>query len=361
MKGAGMSGSATDAFRGKAEGENIVVEFGSSLAVPGAIALTQQVVMPVDTAKRLVLALGDALRRYAPESLSPEAARRAVTPVNAPPDAAGEKAALLLKLVADLGVPYQHERSFRICPGGLHANRFLLSLDAADIAGDPMQTVMEICARLGIPDATRKAAEESFGTAACVHFGFEDTAGSLLCKLYLERQVPAGEAAAAAARREPVLLHLAYKWDPSSGAAVLTRYHWYPRLPLAELEARLASVYRGRAAEASIAIARTVLRAAAKRAPAEQLQYLEVEEGNGRRSFDLNVYDAALQLKDVQDALFAMRERFGVRPGQFQALYDQVKTRALGHLAGGVHRNGEEFFNVYYGTSGFPRFSERLR
>ena len=89
MKGAGMSGAGADAFRGKAEGENIVVEFGSSRAVPGAIALTQQVVMPVDTAKRLVLALGDALRRYAPESLSPEAAQRAVTPVNAPPDAAG--------------------------------------------------------------------------------------------------------------------------------------------------------------------------------------------------------------------------------------------------------------------------------
>lgn len=353
-----MSGAGTDAFRGKVEGENIVVGFGSSRAVPGAIALTQQAVMPVDTAKRLVLALGDALRRYDPESLSAEAARRAVTPVNAPPDAAGETAALLLKLVADLGVPYQHERSFRISPGAVHANRFLLSLDAADIAGDPMHTVMEICARLGIPDAARAAAEESFGTAACVHFGFEETAGSLLCKLYLEREVSAAEAAA---RREPVLLHLAYKWDPAGGAAVVTRYHWYPRLPLEGLERRLAAVYRGRAAQASIDIALAVLSAAAKRAPAEQLQYLEVEEENGRRSFDLNVYDAALQLKDVQDALFAMRERFSLRPGQFQALYDQVKTRALGHLAGGVHRNGEEFFNVYYGVSGYPRFSERFR
>ena len=361
MKGAGVTGTGTDAFRGKVERENIVVEFGNSQAVRGAIALTQQVVVPVDTAKRLVLALGDALRRYAPEALSPEAARRAVTPVNAPPDAAGETAALLLKLVADLGVPYQHERSFRISRGAMHANRFLLSLDTADIIGSPVQTVMEICARLGIPDTTRKAAENSFGTAACVHFGFEEAGGGLLCKLYLERQVPAGEAADAAARRGPVLLHLAYKWNPSSGAEVVTRYHWYPRLPLGDLESRLASVYRGGGAAASIDIARAVLRAAAERAPAEQLQYLEVEEENGRRSFDLNVYDAALQLKDVQDALFAMRERFGVRPGQFQALYDQVKTRALGHLAGGVHRNGEEFFNVYYGVSGFPRFSERFR
>ena len=33
----------------------------------------------------------------------------------------------------------------------------------------------------------------------------------------------------------------------------------------------------------------------------------------------------------------------------------------LGHLAGGVHRDGRDFFNVYYGATGLPRFNERLR
>ena len=83
----------------------------------------------------------------------------------------------------------------------------------------------------------------------------------------------------------------------------------------------------------------------------KSLQYLEVQEdGNDRLSFDLNVYDAGLQLKDVQPQLTRMRETFGIRPGQFQTLYDQIKTRILGHLAGGMHRNGMEFFNVYYGA-----------
>jgi hypothetical protein len=132
-------------------------------------------------------------------------------------------------------------------------------------------------------------------------------------------------------------------------------------LPLDEVDKRLAALYAGGAQSGSLDIARSILRATSERAPAEKLQYLEVEEENGRRSFDLNVYDAALQVKDVQEALFAMRERFAVRPGQFQALYDQVKARAFGHLAGGVHRDGRDFFNVYYGVSGYPRFSERLR
>jgi hypothetical protein len=56
-----------------------------------------------------------------------------------------------------------------------------------------------------------------------------------------------------------------------------------------------------------------------------------------------------------------MRSHFGVRPGQFQGLYDQIKLLSLGHLAGGVHRNGKDFFNVYYGVVGLPRFSARLR
>jgi hypothetical protein len=45
-----------------------------------------------------------------------------------------------------------------------------------------------------------------------------------------------------------------------------------------------------------------------------------------------------------------MRQRFAIKPGQFQALYDQIKSQTAGHLAGGAHRNGKDFFNVYYGV-----------
>jgi hypothetical protein len=87
------------------------------------------------------------------------------------------------------------------------------------------------------------------------------------------------------------------------------------------------------------------------RANTEDLQYLEVQEdGNERKSFDLNFYDAGLLVKDLQPQLARMRDRFGIRPGQFQALYDQIKSQPAGHLAGGLHRNGKDFFNVYYGV-----------
>jgi hypothetical protein len=206
-----------------------------------------------------------------------------------------------------------------------------------------------------------EAAREAFDMAHCVHFGFEGDAQSIVYKLYLERAVPELEARQARATLSPVLLHLAFKWDVVQQADVVSRYLWYPFYELKQIEARLAEVYRRIEASPSLAIAQDVLHLAAARMPAERLQYLEVhEDDNARWSFDLNVYGANLQVKDVQAVLQRMRSHFGVRPGDFQALYDQIKSRPLGHIAGGVHRRGDDFFNVYYGIAGFPQFSQRF-
>ena len=50
-----------------------------------------------------------------------------------------------------------------------------------------------------------------------------------------------------------------------------------------------------------------------------------------------------------------------LRPGQFQALYDQINALPLGHLAGGIHRDNLDFFNVYYGAVGLPHYSDKIR
>jgi tryptophan halogenase len=156
-------------------------------------------------------------------------------------------------------------------------------------------------------------------------------------------------------------MHLAFKWDLVKGGGVTSRYLWYPHLPAAEIGQRLDLIYQNGPA-ASATVARAVLQAATERGPAERLQYLEVEEPEtSRRSFDLNLYNAQMHVRDIQSLLQRLREQYSIRPGQFQALYDQIKGMALGHLAGGVHRNGQDFFNVYYGATGLPKFNDRLR
>jgi tryptophan halogenase len=367
-----------DAFKAAVEAGDVVLEFGqvtqpAGVASAAAVAVSERIVLPLETARRLHLSLGEALKAHAgalraaeAQALPPEqaaAAVRAAEPApRAAPDAAGESAALLLRLVTELGVPFQHERSFRITQGALQANRFLLSVDRRGIAGDARARVLDIARRLQMPEAAHAQAQARFDMASCIHFGFEGDDGRVVVKLYLERPVPPEEARRARERGEAALLHLAFKWEPASGAHVLSEYLWYPAHSAAEIAERLERhVYRA-ADPASLRIAREVLELAAARAPAAELQYLEVQEpGNGRRSFDLNLYNARLAVKDVQAQLQRMRERFDVRPGQFQALYDQIKGKVLGHLAGGVHRDGRDFFNLYYGVGSFPHFHGGFR
>ncbi|MBE0616161.1 MAG: hypothetical protein IH604_21030 [Burkholderiales bacterium] len=358
----------TDAFRGRFDSDGIAIEFGRHRTgpegpegSPGAIALTERIVMPLATAKRLVLVLADALRPYPAEALSGERDQRGEVPRNAPPDAAGAHGALLLRLVGELGIPCQHERSFRLTEGELLANRFLLSLNAGDIPANALERVLTICDALHMPQDLRRMAEKDYGHAACVHFGFEGGEGGAVAKLYFERAIAPEAALKACERAEALLLHRAFKWDvdgAAGGTSVVTEYNWHPLLGTAEIAERLEVLYGD--ASPSLAIVRGMLELAAARAPDAHFQFLQVEEENGRRSFDLNVYDAKLQVSDAQPLLDAMRERCEVRPGRFQALYDQIKTRPLGHVAGGIHRNRREFFNVYYGVTGFPLFSQRF-
>lgn len=367
-----METRAANSFKLSLEGGSLVMEFGnvarspSSLGAAG-VAVTDRVILPVDIGRRLALGLDDCLQQQAaalradeakalPPAEAAVATRPGQAPARPPSEEAGERATLLLRMVGNLGAPYLYERSFRMCDRALLANRFLLTLDTKDIPGDPSGRVLEICDRLSMPALARQAAESNFGMAKCVHFGFEADRGGIICKLYLERAVPEEEAARGRASGEPVLLHLAFKWDVGRADAVSTRYWWHPRLSASEIRERLEQVYSG-GQQGSLDIASAALSLTEGRVSTEMLQYLEVEEvENARRSFDLNLYDAKLQVKDIQPLLNRMRDHFGIRPGQFQALYDQIKTKTLGHLAGGVHRNGEEFFNIYYGVVGLPHF-----
>jgi hypothetical protein len=360
-----MSARRVDTFRGRLEAAKVVVEFGNpQAAVQGdgeVITLTDRVALAPETAQRLLVALDETLRRRprvfeGPGDASPERAAelqlRGEMPRNARPDDVAAQGAQLLAEVEALGVPFRYERSFRIARASLLANRFLLTVTKSAIPGDAPSQVLEICSRLGMPPVLQEQALAHFAEAGAVHFGFEASADAALLKLYLEQAIAPARAEEARADGAALLQHIAYKWDPAGGEGVVTRYLWHPVRTREQLDERLAQVYRDAPEAAEARIAREVLELATRHVPAERLQYLEVQEdGNGRRSFDLNVYDAGLKVQDLRSALTAMRDHFALRPGQFQALYDQVKSRPLGHVAGGTHRNGAGFFNIYHAAA----------
>jgi tryptophan halogenase len=341
-----MSESRADAFRASLAQGEIRLQFGANAA--DQVALARDIALPPATAQRLLSRLREALRESERRAVAVPAevvARMGTTLLNAPPQDAGALAARVFESVDALGVPYRHERSLRLAPGRLQANRVLVSLDRARLGEGAAPRIAQICAQLGMPPGPLAQVEARVAESRGVHFGFESDGERGLYKAYFERLAAGAEAAAGA----PTLLHLAYKWDPAAPQrCVTTRYVWHPGLAAAALRERMAGIYGpGAPLEAALAL----LGLAAARVDAARLQFLEVEEdGNARRSFDLNVYDAGLAVRDFQAPLARLREHFGVRPGQFQALYDQIRNRPLGHLAGGVHRDGEAFATVYYGV-----------
>jgi tryptophan halogenase len=366
-----------DAFQIAVEEGEIIIEFGQvaeQLPSEGdvRVTMTDRIKIPMEAARRLTQTLSEALKphlantlRLEAMGLSPAAAADAVSPdgrrpARPRPDSSGTQAATLLRLVSEWGAPHLYERSFQVSDSALRSNRYLLTVNASDIPGDKCASALAVCDRMAMPARLREEAGRHFPMAKCVHFGFEGDSQNIVCKLYLERAVTPDEAAAAAASGGAVMLHLAFKWSLTRAESVTTRYMWRPFLDADGINSRLNDIYRGGNAE-SRAIAEAFLQFAADRADAKELQFLEVEEAeNARRSFDLNLYNAKLQVRDAQGLLQRVRSHFRIRPGQFQALYDQICGMPIGHVAGGLHRDGADFFNIYYGVVALPRFSSQL-
>lgn len=389
-----MSNQAIDSFRMRLDGRaGVVLEFGQSGAVPATgipadpaarFVTSDRIVLTADAARHMVDGLARALGRTlapipapvaaaapaprpvpAPSSTAPKRPgarivsidtdvdeslrRRGTTPRNAPPDPVGEKAAWLTKAVREMAPESYMERSFRIAPRSLQSNRFLLSIGSRAMPADAKSRAWAICEHMGVPAGLQARFETEFLRADHLHFGFEGEPDKVICKLYMERTVTGLEAARSRETGEPALQYVAFKWNVEREEYFVSHYRWHAGLSPVAIQERLDALC-ATAPAAMREITRVVVDAAAARLPPERLLYLEVtEEGQPRNSFDLNVYDARLLVRDLQPALFAMRDHFDVRPGQFQLLYDQIKTQRMGHLAGGIHRDGQTFFNLYFG------------
>lgn len=287
----------------------------------------------------------------------------------APAPAGREQAARLLAAVAELGAPYVQERSFRMRPGELLPNRFLLSVGRPADGSASDEAITEVFRAIGLPEPALQATAADLPKARCIHLGFEGDGADPLLKVYLEVGGP-DKAAGAVGDRPPadapgempqrVLEHVAYKWKPNEedAEAVVGRYWWYPHMTAEQIRGRVEAVYDGNTPE-SLEIAYGVIAMAAERMPERDIHYLEIEEeGNPRRSYSINFYDADLRIRDLHPLLSRMRRLYELSPGRFQVLYDQIKKRRFGHLAGGVHRNGKDFFNVYYGPRLFAHGAE---
>ncbi len=330
-------------------------ESGSAEGGERTIRLTSRILVNPFTAKRLLLLLENAIRAYEARYGSIDAAaasvHAAIAENSAPPsDELKIRANFLLNLVAGLNAGYDFEPSFKMSPGKLTADRFLLVVDTRAIQ-EPHEKVLAICDRLAMPVAFRDELTKNLPLANPVDFGFEAEGGNFLYKVYLDflPQLKKENGVVIPPPRPQVLL-LGFKWHPEDpGKKALTKYTWFPSLSFETMLKKISEIF-GHENERYVEVAGEVLEMISRRTGPDRVYYLKVTEEEGsRRSFDINAYSANLSLKELYPLLEKFCRHFSIPPDRFEERFRRMEGKTFGHFSGGLHRSGEEFLTVYFG------------
>jgi len=320
--------------------EETFLLFGTQLAGTDA-KLERRIILTPVMAKRLAAGLGDVLREHEAQSNATPAGsiQSAASDDDAPAEARP-----MLALVRGLNVGFGFEKSFKLSPGNVHADRLILGVRTSLVN---RESVLTVCRGLGMPDPHLTQFGELFPEANTVGFGFEGGA----YKVYLEfwdklRQRVQRDPGNIA----PELLFLGYKWPISDPArCALARYTCYPLLSIRGIRKRLVALYDDLAMP-SLEAAREIVDLAASRIGAnDSFVYVKAaEEGNPRNSFDLNLYKAGLRVAELYPVLSVVCEHFSIPESRLESLNAEAGSRTFGHLSGGTGRDGQDFLTVYY-------------
>ena len=251
--------------------------------------------------------------------------------------------------VDSLRQPYGHERSIKVSNNVILDQRFLVSFPKSVLGRNPWGLLHPLSKRLNIPDVYVDLIQAQLPDADMIHLGFEEPN---TVKLYLEF---ADEFHRSAARSQPgtsLLVHKAFKWDSlDNSKRVVSHYRSEPSLPFEKIVDKLRTVYFAKKSQSSLRVWTELLQGAAMVVPSGSLFFMEVEEeGNPRLSFDLNLYDAKIKIGDIESILSSLLKSFNIAENQVKDLITRTKDEQLGHVSGGIGRDGKEFFSFYFGV-----------
>ena len=265
-----------------------------------------------------------------------------------------QKGSSLFELVKGLEVSIGHEQSFKMLDKTILANRFLLGISKREIAIKANDRIAAICEQMNMPSSLMEIFRQCLFDVQYVHFGFEEDRDTCLFKVYVEFWDSISEELKRTKHyTKPYTLHLGFKWDPfNNERKALTRYIWYPRLTGEEIIGRIAAIADPGRHRHLFESAGELMKVALQRMPYQDIIYLEAtEQGNPRKSFDINVYRGGLQVGELYKSLTQLAQHYGIPPAEFHRFYDRMKTDSFGHLAGGTNRDGKDFCTVYHGVN----------
>lgn len=359
----GIRTSHADVFHVAAGREEFVFVFGKRLPPRSSgeeetLALSERFILHPFAAKRLAMQLENVLRACQAACETPGSELSAVESCRVDKTAAhGPEALRFLDIVGSLGVVYGLERSFKAYERSLFENRFLVTMGKDSIAGKDRadEAWIKVCERISMPEGFKDLYRENLPFARFIHFGYEENDRGAIHKAYLEfSENPEAGARQKPFRGRPFPLFVGFKWDSlRNERRALTKYTCFPGISARDMMEKLVNMYDGSARSECLQIATEILKTAIGTAGEDGVLFLDVnEEDNSRRSFDINVYRANLDFEMFHPLLFRMCRYFSLPEKRFNELYNQVSSKRLGHISGGIDRDGKDFLTFYYGVEG---------
>lgn len=258
------------------------------------------------------------------------------------------------KHLGGLDAEIDTEPSFKAVRGRIFESRFLFGVSRRATGPDRDERIASICEKIGMPHELLENFKRNLPDANHIYFGVEKDEQALILKVYQEyRDTIAENIAGGHVTGRSFALFTGFKWDTSSPARqAVTRYAWYPSLPVPDMLERLRmTIEPARHSELFESVGEIIKRASDKIAYGD-IQYLEVsEEDNPRRSFDINIYKSGLRLEDLYPYLRSVMWRHAISSDKIESLYQRIKTERFGHLAGGVDRQNKDFMTIYFGAN----------
>jgi hypothetical protein len=331
-----------DVFQVQArQGEFALLLGTRDASAAGRARLDRRIALPPELAKQLTAVLARIVRDHEEQTGSPDA-----MPVGRPGGVYSDAevppgARPLFDRVRALATGFGFEKSFKLARESLREDRVIFGVRRALAAPEAL---LEACRDVGMPRPYLDAFARELGEANTVGFGYEGGGRGGVYKVYLEfwdrlRQRVLREPA----NRAPALLFLGFKWEAGEGGqTALARYTCHPLLPVRGILARLETLYETRGDSPSLGAARTIVALAAQGIGGnDSFVYVEAEEeGNPRKSFDLNLYKAGLRVRDLLPALSTLGREYSIAEAELDRIGTQAGGRALGHLSGGLGRDG---------------------
>jgi len=263
-----------------------------------------------------------------------------------------KKVALLFQLLENLKLKVAFERSFKFSNKTLLGNRFLLGIQKKSITQDPHEKLLDICARMNMPNNLQKTFQKNLPAANIVAFGIEENEKTCIVKAYLEFGSKYKEAFKKKPEQpNPYLSHLGFKWDSVDNSRfALTNYRCFPAFTVEDILMRLSNRFYRQNSKNPFEIIKGILNLASSKVGHGKVLYLDVsEENNPRMSFDINIYEANICMKELHLFFLEICRHYSISDEQFHCLYEPVKNQVFGHLAGGLDRNGKSVLAIYFG------------